>query len=133
MASTHTVGGSNPSEGTKTQRGKQLPDLQIAEVEMLPNVWKPISKLEARDAIDDERRQYGINYRLIAEIVASGNPVVVSLDYVTEGALRQGIAYHSTYMGFLASCRLTKDHRHIIVTKGYTNGNTRRNSFYRGT
>jgi hypothetical protein len=87
----------------------------VSEIEKTV-AWTPVSRGQAQNALEDDGAiRYGINYTEIVELAASGEIVEVSLEYVSESALRNGVSYWSLYTGVPIRCRVTKDRKHILV------------------
>jgi len=78
-------------------------------------LWLPIQRSEAIREMQEVGVRYGIKYADILAAVDAGNVVKVSLDHVSEGAVRNGISYHCAYTGVTARCSLAADRRHILI------------------
>lgn len=81
----------------------------------VPEGWIPVSQLEGRMLMQENGPRYRINYPQILEVVDAGDVVKVSLDHVSEGALRNGISYHASYTGIYVHCSISNDRRSILV------------------
>lgn len=79
--------------------------------------WTTISPHEVEGHLPDGMVRYEIDYEEVFSLADAGKAVRISLDHVSEGAVRNAATRWGQMTGTFFRCRLTSDHRHIIVTR----------------